>query len=87
MQNVRVYCQKQILMTEMVLECPDVQGIMGMYYARFDGEAEEVAIALNEQYLPRFAGDKLPESLVACAVSLADKLRLFGRYFWYRSST
>ena len=45
-----------------------------MYYARFDGEAEEVAIALNEQYLPRFAGDKLPDSLVACAVSLADKL-------------
>ena len=65
---------KTDLMTEMVLECPDVQGIMGMYYARFDGEAEEVAIALNEQYLPRFAGDKLPESLVACAVSLADKL-------------
>ena len=65
---------KTDLMTEMVLECPDVQGVMGMYYARFDGEAEEVAIALNEQYLPRFAGDKLPESLVACAVSLADKL-------------
>jgi len=65
---------KADLMTEMVLECPDVQGIMGMYYARFDGEAEEVAIALNEQYLPRFAGDKLPTSLVACAVSLADKL-------------
>lgn len=65
---------KTDLMTEMVLECPDVQGIMGMYYARFDGEAEEVAVALNEQYLPRFAGDKLPDSLVACAVSLADKL-------------
>ncbi|TEW52130.1 glycine--tRNA ligase subunit beta [Psychromonas algicola] len=65
---------KTDLMTEMVLECPDVQGIMGMHYARFDGEAEEVAIALNEQYLPRFAGDKLPDSLVACAVSLADKL-------------
>lgn len=65
---------KTDLMTEMVLECPDVQGIMGMYYARFDGEAEEVAVALNEQYLPRFAGDKLPTSLVACAVSLADKL-------------
>ena len=65
---------KTDLMTEMVLECPDVQGIMGMYYARFDGEDEEVAVALNEQYLPRFAGDKLPTSLVACAVSLADKL-------------
>ncbi|MEI6897989.1 MAG: glycine--tRNA ligase subunit beta [Psychromonas sp.] len=65
---------KTDLMTEMVLEFPDVQGVMGMYYARFDGEDEAVAIALNEQYLPRFAGDKLPTSLVACAVSLADKL-------------
>jgi glycyl-tRNA synthetase beta chain len=65
---------KTDLMTEMVMEFPDVQGVMGMYYARFDGEDESVAIALNEQYLPRFAGDKLPTSLVACAVSIADKL-------------
>lgn len=65
---------KTDLMTDMVMEFPDVQGVMGMYYARHDGEDEEVAIALNEQYLPRFAGDKLPTSLVACAVSLADKL-------------
>lgn len=65
---------KTDLMSEMVMEFPDVQGVMGMYYARFDGEHEDVAIALNEQYLPRFAGDKLPTSLVACAVSLADKL-------------
>jgi len=65
---------KTDLMSEMVMEFPDVQGVMGMYYARFDGEHEEVSIALNEQYLPRFAGDKLPTSLVACAVSLADKL-------------
>jgi len=65
---------KADLMSEMVMEFPDVQGVMGMYYARFDGENEEVAVALNEQYLPRFAGDKLPTSLVACAVSLADKL-------------
>ncbi len=65
---------KTDLMTEMVLEFPDVQGVMGMYYAKHDGEDHEVAIALNEQYLPRFAGDKLPTSLVACAVSLADKL-------------
>jgi glycyl-tRNA synthetase beta chain len=61
-------------MTDMVMEFPDVQGIMGMHYALHDGEDQEVAIALNEQYLPRFAGDKLPTSLVACAVSLADKL-------------
>ncbi|MFT6984734.1 MAG: glycyl-tRNA synthetase beta chain [Psychromonas sp.] len=65
---------KTDLMTDMVMEFPDVQGVMGMYYAQHDGEDNEVAIALNEQYLPRFAGDKLPTSLVACAVSLADKL-------------
>ncbi len=65
---------KTDLLTEMVLEFPDVQGVMGMYYAKNDGEHDDVALALNEQYLPRFAGDKLPTSLVACAVSLADKL-------------
>ncbi|MFT6927339.1 MAG: glycyl-tRNA synthetase beta chain [Psychromonas sp.] len=65
---------KTDLMSDMVMEFPDVQGIMGMHYALHDGEDKEVAIALNEQYLPRFAGDKLPTSLVACAVSLADKL-------------
>ncbi|NRA59426.1 MAG: glycine--tRNA ligase subunit beta [Psychrobium sp.] len=65
---------KTDLMTDMVLEFPDVQGVMGMYYARFDGETEQVALALNEQYMPRFAGDQLPGSLVSCAVALADKL-------------
>lgn len=65
---------KTDLMTEMVLEFPDVQGVMGMYYAQNDGEHNDVAIALNEQYLPRFSGDNLPESLVACSVSIADKL-------------
>ena len=65
---------KTDLMTEMVLEFPDVQGVMGMYYAQNDGEHNDVAVALNEQYLPRFSGDKLPTSLVACAVSIADKL-------------
>ena len=65
---------KTDLMTDMVLEFPDVQGVMGMYYARFDGETENVALALNEQYMPRFSGDNLPGSLVACAVALADKL-------------
>jgi len=64
---------KTDLMTDMVLEFPDVQGVMGMYYARFDGESEDVALALNEQYMPRFAGDQLPGSLVACSVALADK--------------
>ena len=64
---------KTDLMTDMVLEFPDVQGVMGMYYARFDGETEEVAVALNEQYMPRFSGDQLPGSLVSCSVALADK--------------
>ncbi|MEN2802832.1 Glycine--tRNA ligase beta subunit [Mannheimia haemolytica] len=61
------------LMTNMVFEFTDTQGVMGMYYARHDGEDEEVAVALNEQYMPRFAGDNLPNSLVACSVALADK--------------
>ena len=61
------------LMTNMVFEFTDTQGVMGMHYARHDGENEEVAVALNEQYMPRFAGDELPKSLVASAVALADK--------------
>jgi len=61
------------LMTNMVFEFTDTQGVMGMHYARHDGEDEEVAVALNEQYMPRFAGDELPHSLVACSVALADK--------------
>lgn len=50
------------LMTNMVFEFTDTCGVMGMHYARHDGEAEEVAVALNEQYMPRFAGDALPTS-------------------------
>lgn len=55
------------LMTNMVFEFTDTQGVMGMHYARHDGEAEDVAVALNEQYQPRYAGDALPQSLVACS--------------------
>lgn len=62
------------LVTEMVGEFPDLQGIMGRYYARLDGEHDEVAEALDEQYLPRFAGDKLPQTKSGQAVSLAEKL-------------
>jgi glycyl-tRNA synthetase beta chain len=62
------------LVTEMVGEFPDLQGIMGRYYARLDGEHDEVAEALDEQYLPRFAGDKLPQTTSGQAVSLAEKL-------------
>ncbi|MDO6707687.1 glycine--tRNA ligase subunit beta [Photobacterium sp. 1_MG-2023] len=62
------------LMTSMVFEFTDTQGVMGMHYARLDGEHEDVAVALNEQYMPRFAGDALPGSDVAAAVALADKM-------------
>lgn len=62
------------LVTEMVGEFPDLQGIMGRYYARLDGEHDEVSEALDEQYLPRFSGDKLPATKTGQAVSLAEKL-------------
>lgn len=62
------------LVTEMVFEFDDMQGLAGYYYARHDGEPEEVAQALKEQYLPRFAGDELPRSLTGCALALADRL-------------
>ncbi|ELN2738399.1 glycine--tRNA ligase subunit beta [Pluralibacter gergoviae] len=69
------------LMTNMVFEFTDTQGVMGMHYARHDGEAEEVAVALNEQYQPRFAGDALPSSLVSCAVAIADKMDTLAGIF------
>ena len=62
------------LVTEMVGEFPELQGIMGRYYARLDGEDNEVAEALDEQYQPRFAGDDLPATRTGQAVSLAEKL-------------
>ncbi|MDT3253175.1 glycine--tRNA ligase subunit beta [Serratia sp. root2] len=69
------------LMTNMVFEFTDTQGVMGMHYARHDGEAEDVAVALNEQYQPRFAGDALPESLVACSLAIADKMDTLAGIF------
>ncbi len=65
---------KADLVTEMVGEFPELQGTMGKYYARLDGETEEIAEAIEQHYQPRFAGDKLPESKIAAAVALADKL-------------
>ncbi|MFL1456879.1 glycine--tRNA ligase subunit beta [Marinobacter sp. GN3S48] len=65
---------KTDLVTEMVLEFTDLQGIMGQYYAANDSEPEDVAKALNEQYMPRFAGDDLPTTLTGCAVAIADRL-------------
>lgn len=65
---------KTDLMSEMVLEFPQVQGTMGKYYAIHDGESEAIAQALEDQYRPRFAGDTLPEANIGCAVAIADKI-------------
>jgi glycyl-tRNA synthetase beta chain len=62
------------LVTSMVFEFPDLQGIMGRYYALHDGEDERVATALDEQYQPRFAGDALPDSETGQALAIAERL-------------
>ncbi|MCE4054652.1 glycine--tRNA ligase subunit beta [Pseudomonas sp. Au-Pse12] len=62
------------LATEMVGEFPEMQGIAGYYYALNDGEPEDVALALNEQYMPRGAGAELPSTVTGAAVAIADKL-------------
>ncbi|WP_438765210.1 glycine--tRNA ligase subunit beta [Kushneria sp. TE3] len=62
------------LVTEMVLEFPELQGIMGAYYARFDGEDEAVASAVYQQYLPRFANDDIPSNPTGQALAIADRL-------------
>src|SRR5450830_1720583 len=65
---------KTDLLTDMVGEFPELQGIMGGYYARHDGLGEEVALAIEDHYKPRFAGDELPRNRVGVVVALADKL-------------
>ncbi|WP_334223830.1 glycine--tRNA ligase subunit beta [Thiosocius teredinicola] len=62
------------LMTEMVFEFPEMQGIMGRYQARRDGEPDELALAMDEFYMPRFSGDRLPETKTGIAISLAEKI-------------
>jgi len=62
------------LVTDMVFEFGELQGTIGQYYARHDGEAAAVSEAIGEQYLPRFSGDKLPESNTGLILALADKL-------------
>lgn len=62
------------LASEMVGEFPEMQGIAGYYYALNDGEPQDVALALNEQYMPRGAGAELPQTLTGAAVAIADKL-------------
>ncbi|MFZ5508959.1 MAG: glycine--tRNA ligase subunit beta [Pseudomonadota bacterium] len=75
------YLAKADLLTGMVGEFPELQGIMGRYYARHDGESPVVADAIEAHYRPRFAGDALPEGNVACAVALADKLDALIGFF------
>jgi glycyl-tRNA synthetase beta chain len=73
---------KADLLTDMVGEFPELQGIMGGYYARHDGLSEDIAFAIEDHYKPRFAGDALPRNATGLAVALADKLEtlvgLFG---------
>ncbi|OHX19076.1 glycine--tRNA ligase subunit beta [Chromobacterium sphagni] len=68
------YLAKADLVSDMVGEFPELQGIMGMYYAQHDGEHPEVSAAIEGHYHPRFAGDTLPQGKIATAVALADKL-------------
>ena len=65
---------KTDLMSEMVLEFPQVQGTMGKYYAEHDNEPAEVAQALEDQYRPRYSGDALPKGNIGCIVAIADKI-------------
>ncbi|MBQ4892018.1 glycine--tRNA ligase subunit beta [Shewanella sp. MMG014] len=65
---------KSDLMTNMVMEFTDLQGTMGMHYARLDGETEAVAVALAEQYKPKFSGDTVPTAPISICVALAEKL-------------
>jgi glycyl-tRNA synthetase beta chain len=69
------------LLTLMVGEFPELQGLMGKYYAQHDGEQPEVCAALEEQYWPRFAGDRIPETRTGIALALADKLDTLAGIF------
>lgn len=73
MQRAASLCRCDLL-TKMVYEFPSLQGIMGYYYARHDGESDDVAIALKEQYLPRYADDQLPENPYGQSLALADRI-------------
>jgi glycyl-tRNA synthetase beta chain len=68
------YLAKADLITDMVGEFPELQGMMGTHYALHDGEAEDVAAAISAHYQPRFAGDAIPQGAIAASVALADKL-------------
>jgi glycyl-tRNA synthetase beta chain len=72
---------KADLLTDMVGEFPELQGIMGGYYARHDGLGEDIAFAIEDHYRPRFAGDELPRNPVGVVVALADKLETLAGLF------
>jgi glycyl-tRNA synthetase beta chain len=72
---------KADLLTDMVGEFPELQGIMGRYYALHDGEPAEIADAIEDHYKPRFAGDELPRGPVGLCVALADKLQTLADMF------
>lgn len=72
---------KADLLTDMVGEFPELQGIMGRYYAQYEGLSDEVAFAIEDHYKPRFAGDELPRSPVGACLSLADKLETLVNMF------
>jgi glycyl-tRNA synthetase beta chain len=65
---------KADLLTDMVGEFPELQGIMGRYYAQHDGLSDDIAFAIEDHYKPRFAGDELPRNMTGLCVALADKL-------------
>ncbi len=79
-QRAAALCKCDLL-TSMVYEFPELQGIMGRYYARHDGEPVEVAAALDEQYQPRYAGDDLPSTATGQAIAIADRLDTLAGIF------
>jgi len=72
---------KADLLTDMVGEFPELQGIMGRYYAQHDGLSDDIAFAIEDHYKPRFAGDELPRNMVGICVALADKLETLAGMF------
>jgi glycyl-tRNA synthetase beta chain len=79
-RNAGLLCKVDLL-TDMVGEFPELQGIMGRYYATHEGAKPDVAEAMDHHYRPRFAGDVLPGSPISCAVALADKLDALVGFF------
>lgn len=68
------YLSKCDLITQMVYEFPELQGIMGMNYSIYHGECKKIALSLKEQYQPKFSGDNIPSNIIGCSLSLTDKI-------------